>query len=60
MPQRVNQALRHLALVVADEPEVAAACTAALLSGSGDAAVRVRSSENGQVSNFGRAPKLRE
>lgn len=40
MPSRVNQALRHLALVVADEPEVAAACTAALLSGSGDPAVR--------------------
>lgn len=37
---RVNQTLRHLALVVADEPEVAAACTAALLSGSGDPAVR--------------------
>lgn len=40
MPSRVNQALRHLALVVADEPEVAAACTAALLSGGGDPAVR--------------------
>lgn len=39
MPSRVNQALRHLALVVADEPEVAAACTTALLSG-GDPAVR--------------------
>jgi AcrR family transcriptional regulator len=35
---RVQQALRHLALVVADEPEVAAACTTALLSN--DAAVR--------------------
>ncbi|HET9877446.1 MAG TPA: TetR family transcriptional regulator [Mycobacterium sp.] len=41
MPTRVNQALRHLALVVADEPEVAAACTTALLSGGGDPAVRV-------------------
>ncbi|ORV51849.1 TetR family transcriptional regulator [Mycolicibacter engbaekii] len=40
MPSRVNQALRHLALVVADEPEVAAACTAALLSGNSDPAVR--------------------
>ena len=29
---RVQQALRSLALVVADEPEVAAACTTALLS----------------------------
>ncbi len=34
---RVQQALRSLALVVADEPEVAAACTTALLSN--DAAV---------------------
>ncbi|ORA11928.1 TetR/AcrR family transcriptional regulator [Mycobacterium angelicum] len=40
MPARVEQALRHLALVVADEPEVGAACTAALLGGSADAAVR--------------------
>lgn len=40
MPSRVSQALRHLALVVADEPEVAGACTAALLSGGGDPAVR--------------------
>ena len=36
--RRVQQALRSLALVVADEPEVAAACTTALLSN--DAAVR--------------------
>jgi AcrR family transcriptional regulator len=35
---RVQQALRSLALVVADEPEVAAACTTALLSN--DDAVR--------------------
>ncbi len=35
---RIRQALRSLALVVADEPEVAAACTTALLSN--DAAVR--------------------
>ena len=35
---RVQQALRSLALVVADEPEFAAACTTALLSN--DAAVR--------------------
>jgi AcrR family transcriptional regulator len=40
MPIRVDKALRHLALVVADEPEVAAACTTALLGGSGDPAVR--------------------
>ncbi|MBS9532500.1 TetR/AcrR family transcriptional regulator [Mycobacterium sp. M1] len=40
MPRRVNQALRELALVVADEPEVAAACTTALLSGGGEPAVR--------------------
>jgi AcrR family transcriptional regulator len=40
MPTRVDKALRHLALVVADEPEVAAACTAALLGARGDPAVR--------------------
>jgi AcrR family transcriptional regulator len=40
MPARVNQALRHLALVVADEPQVAAACTTALLGGNADPAVR--------------------
>jgi len=39
MPTRVDKALRHLALVVADEPEVAAACTTALLGGGGDPAV---------------------
>ena len=36
---RVEKTLRAMALMVADEPEVAAACTTALLSG-GDAAVR--------------------
>jgi AcrR family transcriptional regulator len=40
MPTRVDKALRHLALVVADEPEVAAACTTALLGGGTDPAVR--------------------
>ncbi|ORC11234.1 TetR/AcrR family transcriptional regulator [Mycobacterium kansasii] len=40
MPARVDQTLRHLALVVADEPEVGAACTAALLGGGADPAVR--------------------
>ena len=40
MQTRVDKALRHLALVVADEPEVAAACTTALLSGGADPAVR--------------------
>ncbi|MGJ6122045.1 TetR/AcrR family transcriptional regulator [Mycolicibacterium sp. Y3] len=39
LTSRVQQALRSLALVVADEPEVAAACTAALLTG-GDPTVR--------------------
>ncbi|WP_370647190.1 TetR family transcriptional regulator [Mycobacterium sp. IDR2000157661] len=36
---RVEKALRSMALMVADEPEVAAACTTALLSGN-DPAVR--------------------
>lgn len=40
MPERVESTLRSLVLVVADEPEVAAACTTALLGGGGDPAVR--------------------
>ena len=40
MPTRVDNALRHLAMVVADEPEVGAACTTALLGGGADPAVR--------------------
>ncbi|WP_421844019.1 TetR/AcrR family transcriptional regulator [Mycobacterium sp.] len=36
---RVQNALRHLALVVADEPEIGAASTAALLDGGADPAV---------------------
>lgn len=39
MPARVGKALRSMTLILADEPEVAAACTTALLSNS-DAAVR--------------------
>ncbi|BBX76090.1 TetR/AcrR family transcriptional regulator [Mycobacterium shinjukuense] len=39
MSTRVHQALRHLALVVADEPEIGAASTAALLGGGADPAV---------------------
>jgi AcrR family transcriptional regulator len=39
MPARVNEALRHLTLVVADEPGVAAACTTALLGGASDPSV---------------------
>jgi AcrR family transcriptional regulator len=42
MPSRVEQALRSLALVVADEPEVAAACTTALLSGSDPGVLKAR------------------
>jgi AcrR family transcriptional regulator len=38
-PARVEQALRAMTLMIADEPEVAAACTTALLSNN-DAAVR--------------------
>lgn len=39
MPSRVEKALRSMALTVADEPEVAAACTTALLA-SNDPTVR--------------------
>lgn len=42
-PTRVERSLRSMALAVADEPEVAAACTTALLGGGNDEAVgRVR------------------
>jgi AcrR family transcriptional regulator len=39
MATRVDKTLRHLTLVVADEPEVGAACTTALLGGGSDPAV---------------------
>jgi AcrR family transcriptional regulator len=39
---RVEQALRSMALTVADEPEVAAACTTALMSGTDSTVRRVR------------------
>ncbi len=39
---RVDQALRALALVVADDPAVAAACTTALMSGGDPAVLTVR------------------
>lgn len=42
MPARVEQALRSMALTVADEPEVAAACTTALLTGIDPTVRRVR------------------
>jgi AcrR family transcriptional regulator len=46
---RVEKALRSMVLMVADEPEVAAACTTALLSGN-DAAVRaVRESIGAEI-----------
>lgn len=39
---RVTKTLRSLALVVANEPEVARGCTAALLTGDDDAVLQVR------------------
>jgi AcrR family transcriptional regulator len=42
MVSRVSQSLRSMALVVADEPEVAAACTTALLSGNDETVRKVR------------------
>jgi AcrR family transcriptional regulator len=49
MPARVEQALRSMALTVADEPEVAAACTTALLSGSDPTVRRVRDRIGGEI-----------
>ena len=42
MPRRVEKALRSLALAVADEPELAAACTTALLDSGDPATLKVR------------------
>lgn len=42
MSSRVSQSLRSMALVIADEPEVAAACTTALLSGNDETVRKVR------------------
>jgi len=39
---RVEKALRAMTLMIADEPEVAAACTTALLSGNDQAVIAVR------------------
>jgi AcrR family transcriptional regulator len=48
-PTRVEKALRSLALVVADEPEVAAACTTALLSGGDPTVRKVRDRIGGEI-----------
>lgn len=42
MAVRVEQVLRAMTLTVADEPEVAAACTAALMSGNDETVRKVR------------------
>lgn len=49
MVSRVEQALRSLALVVADEPGVAAACTTALLSASDETVRKVRDRIGGEI-----------
>jgi AcrR family transcriptional regulator len=49
MPSRVEQALRSMALTVADEPEVAAACTTALMSGTDSTVRRVRDRIGGEI-----------
>ncbi|HJT90877.1 MAG TPA: TetR family transcriptional regulator, partial [Mycobacterium sp.] len=46
---RVDNVLRALALVVADEPEVAAACTTALMSGNDPAVKAVRDRIGAQI-----------
>ena len=46
---RVDNVLRALALVVADEPEVAAACTTALLSGNDPTVRAVRDRIGGEI-----------
>lgn len=46
---RVEKALRAMTMVVADEPEVAAACTTALLSSSDQATITVRNRIGAEV-----------
>ena len=46
---RVDNVLRHLSLTLADEPEVAAACTTALLSGNDPAVKAVRDRIGGEI-----------
>ncbi|CAN3130900.1 TetR family transcriptional regulator [Mycobacterium sp. smrl_JER01] len=46
---RVEKTLRSMALMVADEPEVAAACTTALLSGNDEAVRAVRERIGGEI-----------
>ncbi len=46
---RVDSVLRALTLVVADEPEVAAACTTALMSSGDPAVLRVRDSIGAEI-----------
>lgn len=49
MPLRVEKALRAMTLTVADEPEVAAACTAALMSGNDETVRKVRDRIGGEI-----------
>jgi AcrR family transcriptional regulator len=49
MPARVEQVLRAMALTVADEPEVAAACTAALMTGNDETVRKVRDRIGGEI-----------
>ncbi|MCV7230544.1 TetR/AcrR family transcriptional regulator [Mycolicibacterium komossense] len=49
MPSRVQRALRSMVLAVADEPEVAAACTTALLTGADPAVTLVRERIGGEI-----------
>jgi AcrR family transcriptional regulator len=49
MPARVEQVLRAMTLTVADEPEVAAACTAALMTGNDDTVRKVRDRIGGEI-----------
>lgn len=49
MPARVEQALRSMVLTVADEPDLAAACTTALLAGADPTVRRVRDRIGGEI-----------
>lgn len=49
MPSRVERVLRAMSLTVAEEPELAAACTTALMSGSDPTVRKVRDRIGGEI-----------
>jgi len=60
MPRRVEKALRSLALAVADEPELAAACTTALLASGDPTTHKVRDRIGADIKTVSKDPLVAE